>query len=115
VVLAQPARLAQPGERALHHSPTRQQDVPLAPLHALAAVVPAREPANAGGLRRCESMIAALGSGSRASCRCPRDWSRSCARRRVPSSRQRRNRDNTVGHGGNSRGSMGRAQPERRT
>jgi hypothetical protein len=33
----------------------------------------------------------------------------------VPSSRQRRNRENTVGQGGNSRGSMRHAHPLRST
>jgi hypothetical protein len=61
------------------------------------------------------SMTAALGSGSRPAWRRASTRSTSCARRRVPSSRQRRKRENTVGHGGNSRGSMRQAQPERST
>jgi hypothetical protein len=61
------------------------------------------------------SITAALASGVRPSATRTRVRSASCARRSVPLTRQRRNRAYTVGHGGNSRGSMRHAQPERST
>jgi hypothetical protein len=61
------------------------------------------------------SMTAALASGARPSATRTRVRSASCARRSVPPTRQRRKRAYTVGQGGNSRGSMRHAHPERST
>src|SRR5512144_2698638 len=66
-------------------------------------------------LTDCASTIAAEAIGSRPSA--SRSWSRSasCTRSRLPSARHRLKYQNTVCHGGNSRGSNRQAQPVRTT